>query len=57
VYSGRRFVYRAGEVGMPVAVMNVGPTRADDVAAVKVEAPLGAALPSLASLLVRESSS
>lgn len=57
VYSGRRFVYRAGEIGMPIAVMNVGPTRADDVAAVKVEAPLGAALPSLASLLVRESSS
>jgi NAD-dependent SIR2 family protein deacetylase len=55
VYSGRRFIYRAGEVGMPVAVMNVGPTRADDVAAVKMEAPLGAALPAVAALLVRES--
>jgi NAD-dependent deacetylase sirtuin 4 len=54
VYSGRRFVYRAGETGMPVAVMNVGPTRADDVAAVKVEAPLGAALPALAALLSGE---
>lgn len=54
VYSGRRFVYRAGEIGMPIAVMNVGPTRADDVAAVKVEAPLGAALPAVAEMLVRE---
>ena len=39
---------------MPIAVMNVGPTRADDVAAVKVEAPLGAALPAVAEMLVRE---
>jgi NAD-dependent deacetylase sirtuin 4 len=53
VYSGRRFVYRAGEIGMPIAVMNVGPTRADDVAAVKMDAPLGAALPAVAALLVR----
>ena len=54
VYSGRRFVYRAGEVGMPIAVMNVGPTRADDVAAVKVEAPLGSALPVVATSLIGE---
>jgi NAD-dependent deacetylase sirtuin 4 len=54
VYSGRRFIYRAGEIGMPIAVMNVGPTRADDVAAVKMEAPLGAALPAVAACLVRE---
>ncbi|MGH9884909.1 MAG: Sir2 family NAD-dependent protein deacetylase, partial [bacterium] len=55
VYSGRRFVYRAGEIGMSVAVMNVGATRADDVAAVKMEAPLGAALPAVAALLARGS--
>jgi NAD-dependent SIR2 family protein deacetylase len=54
VYSGRRFIYRASEIGMPVAVMNVGPTRADDVAAVKVEAPLGAALPALAASLIEQ---
>jgi NAD-dependent SIR2 family protein deacetylase len=52
VYSGRRFIYRAGEIGMPVAVINVGPTRADDVAAVKIEAPLGAALPAVAASLI-----
>jgi NAD-dependent SIR2 family protein deacetylase len=53
VYSGRRFVYRASEVGIPVAVVNIGPTRADDVAAVKVDAPLGAALPAVAGLLIK----
>lgn len=51
VYSGRRFVYRATELSMPVAIVNIGPTRADDVAAVKVEARLGDALPVLADLL------
>jgi len=45
VYSGRRFVYRATEIGVPVAIVNVGPTRADDVAAVKVEARLGTVCP------------
>lgn len=52
VYSGRRFVYRAQQEGMPIAVVNVGPTRADGVAAVKVEAPLGRVLPRLVDLLV-----
>jgi NAD-dependent deacetylase sirtuin 4 len=52
VYSGRRFIYRAGEIGMPVGIINIGPTRADDVAAVKVEASLGAALPALAASLI-----
>jgi NAD-dependent protein deacetylase/lipoamidase sirtuin 4 len=51
VYSGRRFVYRAIETGVPVAIVNIGPTRADDVAAVKVEARLGTALPGLCALL------
>jgi NAD-dependent SIR2 family protein deacetylase len=51
VYSGRRFIYRAAEIRMPVAIVNVGPTRADDVAAVKVEARLGTALPALSALL------
>jgi NAD+-dependent protein deacetylase sirtuin 4 len=54
VYSGRRFVYRATETGMPIAIMNVGPTRADDVATAKVEAPLGEALPALVASLVGE---
>ncbi|MFW6201413.1 MAG: NAD-dependent protein deacetylase, partial [Gemmatimonadota bacterium] len=41
VYSGRRFVYRARKEDVPIAVVNIGPTRADEDAAVKVEARLG----------------
>ncbi len=51
VYSGRRFIYRAGETGVPVAIVNLGATRADDVAATRLEARVGAALPRLADAL------
>ena len=44
VYSGFRFVDRATRQGKPVAVLNMGPTRADDVATFKIEQPLGAVL-------------
>jgi NAD-dependent SIR2 family protein deacetylase len=53
VYSGRRFVYRAQKEGMPIGIVNLGPTRADEVAAVKVEGRLGVALPRLAEALLR----
>ena len=49
VYSGFRFVRRAQEQALPIAVVNIGPTRADDIAAVKVSAPVGAILPRLAA--------
>jgi NAD-dependent SIR2 family protein deacetylase len=51
VYSGRRFIYRAREDGIPIAVLNLGPTRADDVATVKVDGRLGTLLPQLATAL------
>ncbi len=51
VYSGFRFVRRAQERALPVAVVNIGPTRADDIAAAKVSAPVGAILPRLARTL------
>jgi NAD-dependent SIR2 family protein deacetylase len=51
VYSGRRFTYRAQEEGVPIAIVNLGPTRADEMAAVKVEGRLGAILPQLAEML------
>jgi NAD-dependent SIR2 family protein deacetylase len=44
VMSGRRFVLRAVKLGVPVAIVNQGPTRADDVATVRVDAPLGSVL-------------
>jgi NAD-dependent SIR2 family protein deacetylase len=52
VYSGRRFIHRAGRDGVPIAVVNDGATRADELAAVKVEARLGRALPALVRALV-----
>lgn len=51
VYSGRRFIYRAQEQGVPIAIVNLGPTRADEMAAVKVEGRLGEVLPQLAEML------
>ncbi len=44
VYSGLRFVRRAAEAGLPVAALNLGRTRADDLLALKVAAPCGATL-------------
>ena len=51
VYSGRRFVYRACRDGVPIAIVNRGPTRADDVAAAKIDGALGTVLPALADTL------
>lgn len=45
VYSGRRFVYRAVQEGVPIAIVNIGPTRADEVAILKVEGRSGEVLP------------
>jgi NAD-dependent SIR2 family protein deacetylase len=51
VMSGYRFVLRAAKLGMPVAIVNVGPTRGDAKADVRVDAPLGEVLPELARRL------
>ena len=47
VWSGFRFVKRAAERGVPVAIVNIGPTRADDLAALKIEAKCGDVLSAL----------
>lgn len=52
VYSGRRFIYRAREEGVPIGIVNLGPTRADEMAVAKVEGRLGSVLPALAKALV-----
>ena len=41
VFSGFRFARHAHETGKPIAIVNQGKTRADDIAAVKVEADCG----------------
>ncbi|GIF76973.1 NAD-dependent protein deacetylase [Asanoa siamensis] len=51
VMSGRRFVLRAAKLGIPVAIVNQGPTRGDAYATIKVDAPLGTALQALAHSL------
>ena len=51
VMSGYRFVLRAAKLGIPVAVVNLGPTRGDAKTDVRVDAPLGVVLPELARRL------
>ncbi len=42
---------RAAKLGIPVGIVNVGPTRGDAKADVRVDAPLGTVLPALAARL------
>jgi NAD-dependent SIR2 family protein deacetylase len=51
VYSGFRFARRAHELGIPVALVNDGPTRADELAEVRLGARAGDVLPQLARAL------
>lgn len=51
VYSGYRFVEDAVSAGKPVAVVNIGRTRADAVVTVKIEQEVGAALEALVARL------
>lgn len=52
VWSGLRFVRRAAEQGLPIGLVNLGPTRADALATVRVEARAGQVLPRLVARLV-----
>ena len=48
VYSGFRFVQAAAAAGKPIAAVNLGRTRADDLFSLKLAAPVGPALTALA---------
>nr|DBA22957.1 TPA: hypothetical protein GDO54_013939 [Pyxicephalus adspersus] len=50
VYSGYRFALKAQEKGIPIAILNIGPTRADHLAVVKVIARCGDILPKIMPL-------
>jgi len=52
VFSGYRFVRRAAALGIPVAIVNRGHTRGDNLAAVKVDSGCSELLALLASELV-----
>jgi NAD-dependent SIR2 family protein deacetylase len=47
VYSGYRFIQAAAEAGKPIAAVNLGLTRADELLDLKVSQPCGTALASL----------
>jgi NAD-dependent SIR2 family protein deacetylase len=49
VMSGYRFVRHAARLGIPVAIINQGPTRGDAQATLRLDAPLGPALTALAT--------
>ena len=48
VFSGYRFVRRAAERGVPVAIVNLGPTRGDPHAQLRIDDRCGIVLPQLA---------
>jgi hypothetical protein len=49
IYSGYRFVRAAADAGKPIAAINLGRTRADDLLTLKVEDRCANALRVLAS--------
>ncbi|HND31990.1 MAG TPA: NAD-dependent protein deacetylase [Myxococcota bacterium] len=51
VFSGYRFVRWAAEAGIPVVILNQGPTRGDPLATLKWEQRTGVALPELGRVL------
>ncbi|MBX3200296.1 MAG: NAD-dependent protein deacetylase [Labilithrix sp.] len=51
VFSGYRFLRRAADRGIPIAIVNRGPVRGEERATLKVEASTGATLGELARLL------
>jgi len=51
VYSGWRFARGARERGIPIAIINMGPTRADEISHLRIEAPAGLVMPAVAERL------
>jgi len=47
VMSGLRYVRHASSLGIPVVIVNQGPTRGDDLATARLDAPLGRTLTAL----------
>jgi NAD-dependent SIR2 family protein deacetylase len=51
VYSGFRFVRAAAKANRPVAIVNLGATRGDSLATIRIDGRSGTVLPRLANLL------
>jgi len=56
VYSGYRFAQRAAARAIPLAIVNLGPTRADSLAQLRIDASLGDTLSRLVAVLERKRS-
>ena len=54
VWSGFRFVKRASELGIPIAIVNRGETRGDSLAALKIDGECGEALADARRLLMMD---
>jgi NAD-dependent SIR2 family protein deacetylase len=54
VFSGYRFVRRAAERRIPIAMVNLGPARGDELCAVRVDGKAGEVLPWLVSRLATD---
>jgi len=52
VYSGWRFARGARERGIPIAIVNMGPTRADDISHLHIQAPAGVVLSAVTARLI-----
>jgi hypothetical protein len=50
--SGYRFVLRAADLGIPVAIVTRGISRGDEQASIRIDAPLGETLGRLEELTV-----
>lgn len=53
VFSGYRFCREAAVRGIPIAILNQGATRADDLAALRVDADVGDVLGALVAMLAK----
>jgi len=53
VYSGFRFVRAAADRGLPVALVNLGPTRGDELAQVRIRKPVERVMPRVTERLQR----
>jgi len=47
VFSGYRFLLAASERKLPIAMVNIGPTRADHLTDIRVSARCGEVLPAI----------
>lgn len=47
VYSGYRILLNSHDLGLPIAIVNIGPTRGDNLAQIQISAKCGDVIPKL----------